>query len=234
MMRNTHYSGKDRLVILDADGTTIDAFAAIGKTFRRHGMDIGDLERFQKRRNLFKYIGGIKEFPANLRRQLGKGSRAQLIQTLTEVYREEGGLYEGVRELIQQLIARDDIRVGVVTRNITLEPLETLARLFHRHDIEASAFDFFIHLPLGEKKTAQFLSLRDRFRLNPALTYACGDEHKDYLAAITAGMYPFMVSYGFESHCRLLEKCEIPEAHISRTPAELIYRMAHTLGLRED
>jgi phosphoglycolate phosphatase len=50
----------DRLVILDADGTTIDAFKAIEKTFAHHGMSIGPLARFQKRRNIFKYLGGLK------------------------------------------------------------------------------------------------------------------------------------------------------------------------------
>ncbi len=54
---------KDRLIILDADGTTIDAFTAIERTFVHHHMDIGDLERFQKRRNLFKYLGGSRSFP---------------------------------------------------------------------------------------------------------------------------------------------------------------------------
>jgi phosphoglycolate phosphatase len=44
------YKNMERLVIFDADGTTIDAFHAIQLTFLRHGMDIGDLERFQKRR----------------------------------------------------------------------------------------------------------------------------------------------------------------------------------------
>ena len=56
------------LVILDADGTTIDAFRAIEKAFAHHGLDIGPLARFQKRRNMFKYLGGIKEMPTNLRR----------------------------------------------------------------------------------------------------------------------------------------------------------------------
>ena len=41
---------RQHLVILDADGTTIDAFGAINRTFARHGMNLGDLERFQKRR----------------------------------------------------------------------------------------------------------------------------------------------------------------------------------------
>lgn len=56
-------------------------------------MDIGDLDRFQKRRHLFKYPGGLKKFPKNLKQQLSKQKRAKLISTLTEIYREEAKLY---------------------------------------------------------------------------------------------------------------------------------------------
>ena len=85
---------KDHLVIHDVDGTTVDAFSAIERrTFACHNMDIGDLERFQKRRHLFKYPGGLKEFPKNLKQQLGTQKRVKLISTLTEIYREEAKLY---------------------------------------------------------------------------------------------------------------------------------------------
>ena len=80
---------RERLIILDADGTTIDAFGAITKAFAQHGMDIGDLTRFQKRRHLFKYLGGLKEFPRNLQRHMRASKRAAVIATLTEIYREK-------------------------------------------------------------------------------------------------------------------------------------------------
>ena len=92
----------DRLVILDADGTTVDAFSAIDRTFARHDMDIGPLARFQKRRNVFKYLGGFKEFPRNLRKQLAGQKRSRLIATLTQVYREEARLYEGMAALMDR------------------------------------------------------------------------------------------------------------------------------------
>jgi len=59
------YSNNERLIVFDADGTTIDAYPVIVDTFTSHGMELGDLERFQKRHKLFKYLGGIKEFPFN-------------------------------------------------------------------------------------------------------------------------------------------------------------------------
>ena len=52
------YENRERLVIFNADGTTIDAFHAIELAFLQHGMDIGDIDRFQKRRKLFKFLAG--------------------------------------------------------------------------------------------------------------------------------------------------------------------------------
>ncbi|MDB5756636.1 MAG: hypothetical protein JWR56_3064, partial [Massilia sp.] len=35
------YTNSKSLIILDADGTTIDAYSAIEKTFHHHGMTLG-------------------------------------------------------------------------------------------------------------------------------------------------------------------------------------------------
>jgi phosphoglycolate phosphatase len=225
------FSNNKRLIILDADGTIIDAYSAIEEAFSRRGMAIGDQERFQKRRHLFKYLGGLKEFPANLKKQVRKGNRKQLISTLTDVYREEAPLYPGVAELIQKLIDAPDIVVGLVTRNITNEPEETLRQLFQRHGIDAGALDFLVHIPLRQEKTEQFRATRERFDINPARAYICGDEHKDFLAAVGSGMHPFMVSYGFEDYKRLTKKFGVPEEIISRTSEELCARILHAIGL---
>ncbi len=221
----------DRLVILDADGTTIDAFDAVGRTFAYHGMNLGDLERFQKRRHLFKYLGGVKEFPTNLRKQIGGRKRRQLLDTLTEVYRQEATLYPGIAALLRALIAAPDVRVGLVTRNITSEPEETLRQLFRRHEVELAALDFVVPIPLKQAKSSHFRTARERFAVNPARAYACGDEHRDFLAAVNSGMHPFIAAYGFEDFERLTRKFEIPAEVISRTPAELATRVLHALGL---
>lgn len=225
------YPNHERLIILDADGTVIDAFAAIGLAFSYHDMDLGDLIRFQQRRNLFKYLGGIKEFPGNLARQLDKKRRKKLLGTVTEVYREEARLYDGMAQLIKDLIAAPDIRVGIVTRNISHEPAVTLTRLFARHGIDLGQLDFMHYLPLRDEKGPYFKSTRAEFEINPARAYACGDEHKDYLAAQAAGMHPFIVSYGFESLERLTEKFAIPEEVISPDPQAFGERVRHALDL---
>lgn len=225
------YKNNKRLVILDADGTTIDAFQAIEAAFDRHGLTLGDEAHFQKRHNLFKYLGGIKAFPAIFKKNIRKKHRAELIGTLTGIYRTEARLYPGIAELIRALVAAPDVMVGLVTRNITNEPLETLRLLFARHDLDIDALDFLVHIPLKEKKTASFRALRERFDINPARGYICGDEHKDFHAAVGAGLHPFMVSYGFEDHARLTEKYGVPTEVISRTSTELCARVCHALDL---
>ena len=220
-----------RLLILDADGTTIDAYSAIEATFLQHGMTLGDEDRFQKRHRLFKYLGGLREFPTNLKRQLGKQSRKELIGTLTEVYRNEARLYSGIANLIGRLIATPDLVVGIVTRNITNAPEETLRMLFERHGIDVDRLGFLTHIPLKQEKTATFRALREQHGINPARSYMCGDEHKDYFAAVRTGMHPFMVSYGFEDLQRLTVKFEVPEELISRTPDALCKRVLHGLGI---
>jgi len=224
------YSNK-QLVILDADGTTIDAYNAIEKAFVHHGMDLGDEESFQKRHNIFKYLGGLKQFPSNLRKNITKHNRKQIVETLTDVYRNDAALYAGIPEFIRTLMAAPDVIVGMVTRNITNEPLETLRQLFARHDINLGDFDFLVHVPLEEKKTLHFRAVREQFGVNPARASVCGDENKDYVAAINTGMHPYMVSYGFENYLRLTKKFEIPEELISRTPHELCGRVLHGLGI---
>ncbi|TCJ12289.1 HAD family hydrolase, partial [Parasulfuritortus cantonensis] len=99
------YGNRERLILFDADGTVVDAFGAIDAAFSRNGMAIGDLVRFQKRRKLFKYLGGLREFPVNLKRQFGKQNRKRLLASLTEVYREEASLYPGIASLLGDLIA---------------------------------------------------------------------------------------------------------------------------------
>lgn len=220
-----------RLLILDADGTTIDAYSAIEATFLQHGMTLGDEDRFQKRHRLFKYLGGLREFPTNLKKQLGKQSRRELIATLTEVYRSEARLYPGIAGLIQRLIATPDLVVGIVTRNITNAPEETLRMLFERHGIDVDQLGFLTHIPLKQEKTATFRALREHYGINPARSYICGDEHKDYFAAVQTGMHPFMVSYGFEDHQRLTSKFEVPDELISRTPDALCQRVLNGLAI---
>ncbi len=222
---------RDRLVILDADGTTIDAFSAIHNTFAKYGMNLGDLERFQRRRNPFKYLGGLKEFSGNLRHQLSKKKRNQLLQTLTEFYREECLLYPGIANLMNRLIATPNCKVGILTRNVTIEPEQTLSQLYKRQGVEVGNLDFLTHISIRQSKTKYFHSIRELYQINPARSYACGDERIDYLAARSIGAHPFMVSYGFEGYWRLVYKIGVPVELISKDSYALCERLINALDL---
>lgn len=225
------FETRERLVIFDADGTLVDAFGAIDETFAEHGMRIGDLERFQKRRALFKYLGGLREFPGNLRKQFGKRRRQELLATLTEVYRERGNLYPGMSDLLNRLIETPGIRVGLVSRNVTNEAEITLKRLFERNGVDFGGIDYLACIPLRDSKLPFFRVVREDFGINPAHSFVCGDEHKDYAAATAAGMQPLIVSYGFEGFERLTSKFDVPPEVVSRSPEEFRERLLHTLDL---
>ena len=225
------YPNRDRLVILDVDGTLVDSFRAVELAFERHGMDIGDLHRFQRRRKLLKYLGGLREFPKNLRRQLNKESRKQLKHTLTDIYRAEARLFPAMASLLQALIDTPDIQVGIVSRNVTIEPEETIRQVLARNDIDPDGLAFLSCIDLGEDKTTSFRATREALAINPSRSFACGDEFRDYAAAVAAGMHPLVVSYGFEDYKRLVDNYSIPIEVISRTPDELVSRLCHTLDL---
>jgi phosphoglycolate phosphatase len=227
------YSSRNRLIIFDADGTLIDAFPVVERAFARHGMDIGTYERFQRRRKLLKYAGGLREFPKNLRHQFDKASRKQIRQTLTEIYREEAQLFPGLTELLGALVERPDVVVGIVSRNVTIAPEETLATVLRRHGIDSNQLDFLHCIRLGDRKAAQFRAVRQELGINPLRAMVCGDEYADYSDAIAAGMHAQIVSYGFEDHGRLSETFGIPTELIARTPADLKYRLGHALDVEQ-
>lgn len=223
------YPTRDSLVILDADGTLIDAFGAMDIAFAAHGMKLGDLARFQKRHKLFKYFGGAREFPKNLTLQLRSGSRKRLLETLTSVYRESARLYPGIPDLLHDLLAIPHLRVALVTRNVCNDSLATLRSLFHRHDVEFDRFAMVHHLQLREDKADFFHLTRTHLGINPARTLVCGDEHRDYEASLKCGMRPWIAAYGFEDFERLTRKFAVPEPVICRDSYELCARLRHSL-----
>jgi phosphoglycolate phosphatase len=133
--------------------------------------------------------------------------------------------------MINRLIAQPDLKVGMITRNITNEPEKTLRALYQRNGVDVSGFDFLIHLSLKQQKLKAFQAIRESLKINPARAYATGDEKCDYVAAIGSGMHPFMVSFGFESYQRLTKKIGVPDALISRQPLILKQRILHALDI---
>ena len=166
-----------------------------------------------------------------MKRQLGKQSRKKLLSTLTNVYRDDAKLYPGIADLLRTLIATRGVCVGLVTRNITNDPELTIRTLLARHDIDSAELDFVVHVPLGHDKTTAFRAIREKHDINPARSFACGDEHQDFASAMAAGMHCFMVSYGFEAYTRLTRKFDVPTDIISRTPKDFCARVLHAFDI---
>ena len=101
-------------------------------------------------------------------------------------------------ELLQRLIAAPDIRVGIVSRNVTIDPEETLAIVLGRFGIDRAGLDFLRCIPLGNGKAPEFRAIREGYGINPLRAYVCGDEYRDYTDANTAGMQSIIASYGFD------------------------------------
>ena len=72
---------------------------------------------------------------------------------------------------------------------------------------------------------------RQTFAINPARSYACGDDYSDYIAAIESGMHPLVVSYGFEDSVRLTKKFGVPTEIISTSPGEFSGNLLNALNL---
>jgi phosphoglycolate phosphatase len=134
--------------------------------------------------------------------------------------------------LLQDLINTPDIRVGIVSRNVTIEPEQTLAIVLRRHGIDSDQLDFIKCIPLGDGKAPQFRRIREKYGINPLRTYVCGDEYHDYSEANATGLQSIIASYGFEDYQRLVESFNIPPEVIAKTPAEMANRLRHALDLQ--
>lgn len=82
-----------------------------------------------------------------------------------------------------------------------------------------------------DDKAGPLRAARMEFDINPARAYACGDEYRDYAAAVCCGLHPFIASYGFEDAERLIAGFGVPAEVVAHSPGELAERLLHALGL---
>ena len=203
---------KDTLVVLDFDGFLINSYELLKHTFAQFGLDIGDEERFSHRRKFLKYIGGGKEFLGNLV-SYSLPKKKKIREALTELYAEEGRIYNEFCDLINRMISDNNIHVGIVSRNFTYTPGPTIRKTLQNSGVDEAHLDFVIPLPVGVKKHGVLAGMHSS-RYQKALFG--GDEIGDYKAASETGYGNIMIgSYGFDNKERLINSGGIPE--------ELIY-----------
>lgn len=210
-----------QLVILDFDGFLINSFHLLSLTFDWFGLDVGDEHRFQNRRKFLKYLGGGKEFVSNIVR-FTLPKRRRLREVLTDYYVSVGQVYPPFTDYMNALIRSPDIHVGIVSRNYTLHPGNTIRSVLRNSGIDEPELDFVIPIPVGAKKT---VVLEAMFSSRYRSCLLGGDEIGDFRAALQCGYVPFMASYGFDNRARLSMRGEVPPTSIFDTPESVVQAM---------
>lgn len=221
-----HPVRKRLLVVLDFDGFLVNSYALIRETFAAFGLDVGDEERFRNRRKFLKYLGGGKEFVANLV-HIALPKERRIREVLTETYRSEGAVFPPFRDLVNRMIAAPRIHCGVVSRNFTLNPGPTMRCVLKRSGIEEADLDFVIPIPIGAPKDETLTAMRSS-RYFECLLGA--DEISDYRAATAADYDVLMASYGFDHRERLITRGKVPPALIDDDPATLVARFTERVA----
>jgi len=217
---------KETLVVLDFDGLLINSYKLLKITFMHCGLDIGDEDRFQNRRKFLKYVGGGKELIGNLVK-LSLPKKKLIREQLTETYWNEGEIYPEFTTLINDMIDSPDVHVGIVSRNFTLHPGKTIRQVLRNSKVNEGAIDFIIPISTGVKKGNVLEGMKSPSYKNCIFA---ADEISDYRAAYETGYNKiFMVSYGFDTKERLIEKGGIPEEIIFDSPKKLQKKIHKTL-----
>jgi len=216
-------SAKDTLVVLDFDGFLVNSYQLLKVTFEQFGLDVGDEERFRRRRKFLKYLGGGKEMIRNfVRATLPK--KKKIRERLTDEYVENGRVFPEFVPLLNELIGSPAAHVGIVSRNFTYTPGLTIRAVLRNSGVEEKDLDFLVPIPVGVKK-GDVLEAMKSSRYRTCLFGA--DEVGDYRAASETGYDSVMASYGFDSRRRLIDVAKVPEEHIFDSPRALVE------GLRE-
>ena len=222
---------KDTLVVLDFDGFLINSYRLLKITFEHFGLDIGDEERFKHRRKFLKYLGGGKEFIRNFV-SYSLPKKEKIRKKLTEVYLEEGKIFQQFSSLINYMINASNIHVGIISRNFTLNPGRTIRTVLSNSNVNEEALDFVIPISIGVKKYNVLEGMKSS-RFKTCIFGA--DEISDYTAAYEVGYEKIvMASYGFDTRKRLVTQREIPTDIIFDTPDAIVKKMNFLINRKDN
>jgi len=210
---------KEYLLVLDFDGFLINSYSLLKATFEEFGLDIGDESRFKNRRKFMKYLGGGREFLRNLvKYSLPK--KKKIRQQLTEQYVEHGIIYSEFVPLLNRLITSPAVHIGIISRNYTLTPGETIRAVLKNSDVDEADLDFVIPIPTGVKKNDVLTAMKSS---RYSQTWFGGDEVGDFHAACETGYDNILIgSYGFDTEKRLIDSGKVPESIIFPSPKKLV------------
>ena len=128
--------------------------------------------------------------------------------------------------VLNRLVRDPQFDVGIVSRNFTLTPGKTIRTVLANSGVTEKYLDFIIPVPVGARKVDVLEGMRSS-RYRRCILGA--DEVGDYKAAMEAGYEAYMVSYGFDSGKRLMEKGGVGPEQIFDSPAAWIHNMEQQL-----
>lgn len=219
-------SSKNTLIVFDFDGLLINSYKLLKITFNHFGLDVGDEDRFKNRRKFLKYVGGGKELIGNLV-NLSLPSKKLIREKLTKTYCENGKIHPEFTLLINDLIDNPNIHVGIVSRNFTHHPGNTIRQVLRNSKINEAALDFLIPISAGVKKVNVLEAMKSS-AFKTSIFVA--DEISDFQAAEETNYdVILMASYGFDTKERLIRKGNVPEEVIFESPEKLAKKLEKTL-----
>lgn len=188
-------------VLIDLDGTMADTLEDLRAGINGMLIRLGHRELTVK--EVRNFIGrGVDHLISQSLQLVGgpsaeaAGARAIFDQTYGDANGAQSRLYPGVREALQRF--RDnDIRCACVTNKAArfTEPLLERLGIAPYFDVCLSGDS----LPKRKPDPDQLLAIASRWSLSPARLCMIGDSGHDAMAARSAGMPVWLVSYGYSS-----------------------------------
>lgn len=216
-----------RAVLFDLDGTLIDSAPDLGAAADKMRTDRGlpslPLERYRPmagagaRGMLGEAFGMVPDHPDFLT------MREEFFVNYESCMTERTSIFEGVPELVSQILRRN-LAWGVVTNKATrfTDPLTRAIPLF----ATAGAVISGDTTPHAKPHPAPLLEAASRLKLEPGQCIYVGDDERDILAGLAAGMGTVAATYGY-----LGAKTNPAEwgAHAAiKSPAELLQLLVRT------
>lgn len=216
-----------RAVLFDLDGTLIDSAPDLGAAADKMRTDRGlpslPLERYRPmagagaRGMLGEAFGMAPDHPDFLT------MREEFFVNYESCMTERTSIFEGVPELVSQILRRN-LAWGVVTNKATrfTDPLTRAIPLF----ATAGAVISGDTTPHAKPHPAPLLEAASRLKLEPGQCIYVGDDERDILAGLAAGMGTVAATYGY-----LGAKTNPAEwgAHAAiKSPSELLQLLART------
>lgn len=216
-----------RAVLFDLDGTLIDSAPDLGAAADKMRTDRGlpplPLERYRPmagagaRGMLGEAFGMAPDHPDFLT------MREEFFVNYESCMTERTSIFEGVPELVSQILRRN-LAWGVVTNKATrfTDPLTRAIPLF----ATAGAVISGDTTPHAKPHPAPLLEAASRLKLEPGQCIYVGDDERDILAGLAAGMGTVAATYGY-----LGAKTNPVEwgAHAAiKSPAELLQLLVRT------